>query len=169
MQSRKKILSWLVAALAITVLCALAASGDQGENDPIKQQAESFTFINETGMAVDGLVITFDVNEVKTTGSVTFSKATTVKRDITFSKGVVSSGNSTGVAFERDGAFRILSWQWTANGAGTGIHQGAPVCNPCTFVSGSNPGPPGSSPPPAPSDVQTVRLYRGFPMLGSGE
>ena len=169
MQSHTKILSWLVAALAITVLCALVASGEQSENDsPIKQQAESFTFINETGMAVDGLAITFDVNDVKTTGSVTFSKATTVKRDITFSKGIVSIGNSTGVAFERDGAFRIVSWQWTANGAGTGIHQGAPVCNPCTFGSGSNPGPPGSSPPPAPSDGQSIRMYRGFPMLGGG-
>ena len=64
MQSHTKILSWLVAALAITVLCALVASGEQSENDsPIKQQAESFTFINENGMAVDGLAITFDVND----------------------------------------------------------------------------------------------------------
>ena len=168
MQSRKKSFSWLFAVLLVTGLCAWAASGQGQSDSPIKHQAESFTFINDAGMAVDGLAITFDVNDVKTTGSATFSKAMTVKREITLSKGVVSSGGSTGVSFERDGAFHILSWQWTANGAGTGIHQGAPVCNPCTFGSGSNPGPPGSSSPPAPGDGQSIRMYRGFPMLGGG-
>ena len=161
MQSRQRIGFLLVAALALTVWCALAASGEQGEKDSsIKNQAESFTFINDTGMAVDGLVITFDVNDVKATGSVTFSKAVTLKREVTFSKGVVNSGVSTGVAFERDGAFRILSWQWTANGSGTGAHQGPPVLS-------VNPGSPGSG--AAAGDGQPVTMYRGFPKLGGGE
>src|SRR6266480_1786421 len=106
-----------MAVLLLLSLSALVVSGDQNNEDtsPVSQQVESFTFTNDTGMPVDGLVVSFDAKKVKTVSATMFGKAITVDKTITLSKAVLAPCDSTKVTFERDGAFQILSWLWSAN------------------------------------------------------
>lgn len=97
-----------------------------GETFAATHQKEKFVFQNKTGGDVDDLHVTFDVDDVKTSDLGGFKKATTDGKVVKLEGYTVTPNRTTIPEFERDGAFRIVKWQWTLGGQPAGAEQDGP-------------------------------------------